>query len=250
MHRGGGHAVLHTLPGYRARVGAWSQIVDGVVSRAPEASRTALTVEQRLEVAAQGAGGSPDAPQDSGAAQSTLTGPDAQPQAGSGPVVVPVSTRWAAPEDSESVNQKEVALLALRVASTQVTGSPTAQGPLSSICGARGALALYLAQSASPASEAAFAALAAHSTDDDVVIVRDPDSGAGLSIGPEETALAAAMRERRGQAGSAQDMDAAVAAHWQTLTDPATTTAQAAEILGLPAPEPSPSTGLCPSGGS
>ena len=80
-------------------------------------------------------------------------------------------------------------------------------------------------------------------------MVRDPDSGAGLSIGREETALAAAMRERLGEAGSALDMDAAVATHWQTLTDPVTTTAQAAEILGLPAPEPNPTTRLC-SGGS
>lgn len=250
-----------TLPGYSARVGTWSRIVDGVVSRTPEASRTALAIEQRLHAPAQETGGSPGSPSDSGgdAAQSILTGPDARPQDGSGPVVVPVSTRWAAPGDSGSINQAEVALLALRVASTQVTGSPAAQGPagspgrmgpLSGLCGARGALALYLAQSASPASEAAFAALAAHSTGADTVMVRDPDTGSGLVIGPEESALAASMRERREQTGSTHDMDAALAAHWQTLTDPATTTAQAAGILGLPVPGASTATGLCPSGGS
>jgi hypothetical protein len=203
-------------------IAGWETVVQGVRRAAPATvTGPPLAVRQRVWAHGYPTG-------DASADMADETGANADWEraaaAAGTPAVIPVGTRWG--DDSSE------ATFAAGVAHRLMTGSAFAPGGI--VCGARGALLVWLVGQATPAT-----ARGLHRLDDASwgglvfvdfatfmnLSVPDRDAGPGL----------AALRRPTAEIG------ALVIANWTELTDPATPADRFATLTGVPiAPEPPP----------
>jgi hypothetical protein len=202
--------------GFTGWIPAWNTVVQGVLARVPVSARpSALTVRQRFVVLG---------PNDSVNLGSVVAAWRADDRAAGTPNAVTATTRWG---DSRSA----VSLGAL-VAYQIVTG-----GNGSDPCGGAGVLVGWLAGQVSTQTRTGLRLLAqqAHGDGDQNVVsfgdVGVPDLG--VPKAEIDVAMAALARPTA-------EIAARVQASWATLIAPGTTAAQAAQILGVPAPSTSP----------
>lgn len=208
------------FPEFDSRIDAWDQVARGALAAVPpSATPHALTIRQRLQVPSTGGRFGPP----------PLAEWSADDLAAGTPDTVPVSTRWATGGNRVS-DQRAVLDLALVLADRLVTGQGLAP-EVAPRCGAQGAIVLWVALAADPAVGAALDTVNQASSSSATVSASVLDSSAGYFIGERETTLGTALAARP----EARDL---VHAHWDQLTDPATSVDEAAELLGLPSPDP------------
>ncbi|MEV4509465.1 hypothetical protein AB0K00_10960 [Dactylosporangium sp. NPDC049525] len=204
---------------FTAWITGWEAVVQGVRRAVPPAAGTDPPLAVRQRVWAHGyPTGSVVAADETGA---NAAWERAAAAAGT-PAVIPVGTRWG--DDTSE------ATFAASVAHRLMTGS--AFTPNGTVCGARGALLVWLVGQATPATAKGLRDLDAASWGGLVFVdfttfmnlsVPDRDAGPGL----------AALGRPPAEVG------ALVAAHWTELTDPATPADRFATLAGVPiAPEP------------
>lgn len=192
-------------------VPAWNTVVQSVLAEAPASARPAnLALRQRLVV---------------GSVMSTSAARDDDAAAGT-PDPVPVGTRWG---DSRSA-----ATLAATVAA-RLVGSPSADDG-NPICGGQGVLIVWLAGHSSALANTGITKLAAdaglRTSQPDVVLpLAQTNTSPGFSVPQPDYVVATEALAR-----PAADMAARIRQSWTVLTAPGTTTQQAAQILGVPAP--------------
>ncbi|MGW0710143.1 hypothetical protein ACWD4G_30015 [Streptomyces sp. NPDC002643] len=216
-----GHVTYCAFAGFSRWIPAWNTVVRAVVARVPAtATRSVrLTVRQRIAVPAFGRGTGPD---------ELLAVWRADDAAAGTPWAIGIDTRWG---DSEAA-----ANLAAQVAYRLVTGE-TGEARVeerdgATACGGAGVLVVWLAGQAGTQAGTGLRLLA-----EDV-----RDERGGLSFyetqlfptlhvpAPELTVATQALARPHA------DIAARVQRSWATLAAPGTTAAQAARILGLPAP--------------
>lgn len=220
------------FPEFRSRIDAWAQIVDAQLAVVPkEQAPPALYLRQHLPIATGDQGAGLPLP---------LARWSVDDAAAGTPNAIPVSTRWAA-GGSDSFDENEVIGLSGWVAAVLITREPLAADG-TTLCGGRGAVALWLAAGATPDTAKALATVDSHTSGGGgVVNLGVLNSVAGLSVGGREAALARALL-----AADPATVRAAVTAKWTQLTAPDTDIARAAELLGLPAPgSASPDVAVC-----
>jgi hypothetical protein len=135
-----------------------------------------------------------------------------------------VGTRWG---DSQSA-----ADFAVSVAYRLVVGGSAGGKDGTVACGGAGVLVVWLAAQAGAQADTGLHKLLAHRNSEDggVSFSALPDvAGVNLPWAERTVALAALQRPTADIAGRVHDS-------WATLTDPGTTAAKAAQILGVPAP--------------
>lgn len=225
-----GKVTYCAFPEFRSRIDAWSRIVEGQLAVVP-GNRPPLFVRQHLPIATGDEGFALPLPLNRWSADDAAAGtPDA----------IPVSTRWAE-GGADSFDETEVIGFSGSVAVVLVTGEPLgAEG--NELCGGRGAVALWLAASATPETTKALATIDSHrSGGGGVVSLSALNSLAGLTVGGQEAALARTLL-----AADQATVRAAVSANWKELTAPGTDVARAAKLLGRSAPGPAdPGIGVC-----
>lgn len=221
------------FPEFSSRVDAWSRIVEGQLAVVPrDQAPKSLFVRQHLPIATGDQGAGLPLPLDQWVADDAAAGtPDA----------IPVSTRWAE-GGTGSFDETDVIGFSGWVAAVLVTGRPLPADE-AELCGSRGAVALWLAASATPETAKALSTLDAHqSGGGGVVSLSVLNSRAGLLVGAREATLARGLL-----AGDPATVRAAVASRWTELTAPDTDVAEAARLLGRPEPgAAAPDTGVCP----
>ena len=220
-----GHVTYCAFAGFSRWIPAWDTVVRAVVAQAPATARSApLTVRQRIAFVGLSGGKGPE---------QLLAAWRADDAAAGTPGAIGIDTRWG---DSRSA-----ASLAARVAYRLVTGQPgeareerAGQRELvgATACGGVGVLVVWLAAQAGTQARTGLRQL----TED------GPDRRGGVSFdenelfpsvyvpAPELAVATQALDRPRA------DTAARVQRSWATLTAPGTTAAQAARILGVPAP--------------
>ena len=208
--------------GFEPWIDAWHEVVSAELARAPgEVTVRRWAVRQQLPARSDDFEPRP-LPWEALAEDNRLAGtPDA----------VPVSTRWAG-AGSGDFDETEVLALAIQVAMRLTGVTPPTPTDGAEACGARGAVAYWLAF---PSGGRAAAAL---DTDDgrrsggiagvSAEVLR---SGFGTWIGPGERELGEQM-----VAADGDELRGRIHRSWAILTDPATTVDEAAELLSLPGP--------------
>jgi hypothetical protein len=218
------------LAGFGRWIPAWNTVVHAVAARVPAPARSArLTVRQRIVFLGQ----------DGGFGREQLLAAWRADDAAAGtPGAIGVDTRWGT--GRATVN------LAGQVAYRLVTGQ-TGEGLVernpagATACGGVGVLVVWLAGQVSASARSGLGELA--------VDARDEGGGVSFSFdenqmfpsvhvpAPELTVATQALDRPRA------DIAARVQRSWATLTAPGTTAAQAAQILGVPAPATSTTCG-------
>lgn len=214
-----GKVTYCAFPEFSSRIDSWAEIVDGQLAVVPPGSAPAkLHVRQHLPIATGDQGMGMPLPLDAWAADDAAAGT---------PNAIPVSTRWSA-GGVDSYDETEVIGFSAWLAGVLTTGAPLAADG-NEICGGRGAVALWLAASATPDTRQALATVDSHTSGGlGVVSLTSLNSMAGVRFGESETALAGALLQ-----GDPAEVRAAVTEHWIKLTDPKTDVQRAAELLGL-----------------
>ena len=228
-----GSVTYCSFPEFRSRIDAWAQIVEAQLAMIPKGQAPeALHVRQHLPIPAGDQGVVLPAPLERWSADDAAAGT---------PNAIPVSTRWAA-GGTDSFDETEVIGFSGWVAAVLISHQPLGANG-TDLCGGRGAVALWLAASATPETAKALATVDSHTSGGGgVVTLPVLNSLAGLRVGEREAALAKALLT-----GDPATVRAAVTAQWTQLTDPGTDIARAAELLGLSAHgSASPDTGICP----
>lgn len=215
-----GHVTFCALAGFSRWVPAWNTVVQAVVARVPATARSAqLTVRQRIVIPAF----------------SRRTGPEQQlaawradDAAAGTPGAIGIDTTWG---DSPAA-----ANLAAQVAYRLVTGE-TGEAPVeerdgATTCGGAGVLVVWLAGQASTQASTGLRVLAEDAGDErgGVSFYETQLFPTVYVPAPELTVATQALARPRA------DIAARVQQSWATLTAPGTTAAQAAQILGVPAP--------------
>jgi len=198
----------------------WDAVVRGVVREVPsEVAGRSLAVRQRVIVGGGTATATdgPSLPVDAWRAEDAAAGT---------PGAVSVGTRWG---DGWSETG-----LAGRIAYELITAA--GPGGVHHPCGARAVVVTWLAGQATPLTRAGLQKI------DDAsmggINFPDTEMGAGVLVADAEVAVATALLARpTGEVGPL------VRQHWAELIAEGTTSARAAELLGLPAPAPAPATG-------
>jgi hypothetical protein len=220
------------FPEFRSRIDAWSRIVEAQLAVVPgDQVPPSVFVRQHLPIATGDQGVGLPLPLDQWASDDAAAGT---------PHAIPVSTRWAE-GGTDSFDETEVIGFSGAVAAVLITGEPLdADG--TELCGGAGAVALWLAASATPETAEALATIDAHSSGGGgVVSLSVLNSRAGLIVGGREAALARALL-----AADSATVRAAVSANWTELMAPGTDVGRAARLLGLPERVPDlPDTGIC-----
>jgi hypothetical protein len=179
----------------------WSQVVARVQSLAGgPAAKTALTVRQRIDVTG-------------GLEVDSALSPSSTPGE------VTVGTRWGG---------NRVPEFAVGVATVLVTG--TEQAAVEGLCDARTVTIMWLALGGDPTPSATF----------QHVRVDDSTEGSGVALAPTNPLSMTAGQTtvvRELLARPRAEITARVKEHWTELTSAATTTDQAAKLLGVPAPK-------------
>lgn len=220
------------FPEFRSRIDAWSRIVEAQLAVVPrDQAPPSLFVRQHLPIATGDQGVGLPLPLDQWSADDAAAGT---------PHAIPVSTRWAQ-GGTDSFDETEVIGFSGWLAAVLITHGPLGADQ-TELCGGRGAVALWLAASATPETVKALSTMDAHlSGGGGVVSLSVLNSRAGLLVGGREAALARALL-----AGDSATVRAAVSANWTELTAPDTDVAQAARLLGQPdSGSAVPDTGVC-----
>lgn len=216
---------------FRSRIGSWAEIVEGQRALLPAgATAPALHVRQHLSIPLDSIGSAMPLPAERWSADDARAGT---------PNAVPVSTRWSA-GGADSFDETELIGFSGLVADRMTGGGATpAEGP--TICGARGAVVVWLAASATGDTRAALRTVRSH-TSGSGLNLNVLDSLAGIRVGSQELGLADALLEM-----PPAEVRTRVAANWAGLIDPATTVDRGAEMLGLRAAPQSSSAaeGIC-----
>jgi hypothetical protein len=215
-----GHVTYCTLAGFSRWVPAWNTVVQAVVARVPATARSArLTVRQRIVILAFDRG--------TGPAQ-LLAAWRADDAAAGTPGAIGIGTRWG---DSPAA-----VYLAAQVAYRLVTGQ-TGEASVeerdgATACGGAGVLVLWLAGQASAQARTGLRLLAEDARDERGGVSFDENERFPRVYVPAPELTVATQALDRPRA----DIAARVQRSWATLTTPGTTAAQAAQILGIPAP--------------
>jgi hypothetical protein len=218
------------FPEFRNRIGAWAGIVQRQRRAIPPSTRVPVFhVRQHLPVAFGDQNTSQPLPLDVWAQDDDAAGT---------PNAIPVSTRWAA-GGTDSFDEQEVIGFSGLVATVIVSGGQVPPDGFLA-CGARGAVVLWLAASATPDTRAALTTVLAHTSGGGGLHLPVLNSAAGLHLGTREVALARAMLDN-----DHDTVQAKVLQHWQTLTASSTSVDQAASVIGLSAPQAPPVGGIC-----
>ncbi|MEU0677287.1 ABC transporter permease [Streptomyces sp. NPDC006172] len=178
----------------------WAAVVDRVRSAGGAAVNTALTVRQRID-----ATGDIEA--------------DAALTSSSTPGEVTVGTRWGG---------NRVPEFAVGVASVLVAG--TEESAARGLCGARAVTVMWLALAADPTPRAAFRNVRLDDSDSGPARVLTPTDG--LSLTAQQTTVVQELLAR-----PRAEISPRVQANWRQLTSAQTTTAEAAELLGVAVPK-------------
>lgn len=219
------------FPDFRSRIPAWAEIVDSQLGVLPSGvSRPRFGVRQHLPLPAGEHGVSSRLPLSTWAAQDAAAGMSPN---------VPVSTRWSA-GGTDSFNESEVLGFSALVAAKLVSGGAD-PGSTSAVCGAKGALVLWMAAGATPGTRKSLETVLSH-TSGAILGLPVLNSSTGVRVGSRELALALSMLKADRVA-----MRDKVTDHWQDLTNDTTTVDRAAADLGLAAPTATnaPEEGLC-----
>ncbi|GAA1288290.1 ABC transporter [Planotetraspora silvatica] len=218
-----GHVAYCAFAGFSRWIPAWNTVVQAVVAQVPATARSArLTIRQRIVFVSLGGGKGPE---------QLLAAWRSDNAAAGTPGAIGIDTQWG---DSRSA-----ADLAAQVAYRLVTGrageAHVEQGAElagATACGGAGVLVVWLAGQAGTQARTGLRRL----TEDG----RDPRGGVSFDQNqlipsvyvpaPELTVATQALARPRA------DIAARVQRSWATLTAPGTTAAQAAQILGVPAP--------------
>ncbi|MCM2386857.1 ABC transporter permease [Streptomyces albipurpureus] len=204
------------FPEFIDRHRQWSQITDGIVRRVPDSARPEpITVRQRLApITTPGPGVVVEARPNRWAEDDRRAGT---------PGAVSVGTHWGNGSDAAD---DDVSGYATALARRIIEGPSEANGE--AVCGGRGILTVWLAGQATKESESAIRSL----------LVRHYGMVIGFGGMLETTAvespdvnLALKLLDR-----PADEVGEVVERHWDKLTHPATTSAQAARILDVPPP--------------
>jgi hypothetical protein len=227
-----GKVTYCAFPEFRSRIDAWSAIVEGQLAVVPrDQAPKSLFVRQHLPITTGDEGAGVPLPLDKWSSDDAAAGtPDA----------IPVSTRWTE-GGAGSFDETEVIGFSAWTAAVLITREPL--GPDGTeLCGGRGALALWLAASATPETAKALATVESHrSGGGGVVSLSALNSQAGLIVGAREAALARSLL-----AADPATVRTAVSANWKELTAPGTDVDRAAKLLGRPQPGPAaPGIGFC-----
>ncbi|MDG6105501.1 hypothetical protein Daura_47050 [Dactylosporangium aurantiacum] len=202
---------------FTAWVTGWDTVVRGVRRAFPAAAVTGppLTVRQRVWAHDYPIGSAVTSDAADEAARDEAW---ARAAAAAGtPAAVPVGTTWG-DNDAE-------ATFAAAVALRLMTGSPFVPG--GTVCGARGALLVWLVGQATPATAKGLRHLDEASSG--ALVFADPMTFLGLAVPDRDAAPALAALRR-----PAAEIAALVAADWSQLTDPATPADRFATLLGVP----------------
>ncbi|TMR89249.1 hypothetical protein [Nonomuraea basaltis] len=217
-----GHVTYCALAGFSRWIPAWNMVVQAVVAAVPATARsTQLTVRQRIVVMAFDPGTRPE---------QLLAVWRADDAAAGTPRAIGIGTQWG--------DSRAAADLAAQVAYRLVTGETGETGEAgeagvedrdgATACGGAGVLVVWLAGQASTGLR--------------LLAQDERDERGGVSFyetqlfptvyvpAPELAVATQALARPRA------DIAARVQQSWATLTAPGTTAAQAAQILGVPAP--------------
>ncbi|MHB9852098.1 ABC transporter permease [Streptomyces krungchingensis] len=193
-----GRSTYCAYPEWTGRTADWAHVVDGVQSLAGGAAGgERLTVRQRVD-ARYGLDG--DAALDPSTTRGTVT----------------VGTRWGGNRTPE---------FAVGVASVLVAGDEESGGTM---CDARGVTAMWLALGALPHPTTAFTNVTLDDHVDGAEVILAPTNP--ISLTSEQTRIVQELLKR-----PRYSVVPKVKAHWAELTSPRTSTARAAELLGVPA---------------
>jgi hypothetical protein len=213
-----GHVTYCAFEGFSRWVPAWNTVVQAVVARVPATARsTQLTVRQRIVIRGVGRGSRPE---------QRLAAWRADDAAAGTPGAIGIGTSWG--------ESRAAVYLAALVAYRLVTGQ-TSEPPVgATACGGAGVLVLWLAGQASTPARTGLRLLAKDGPGPDRqggVSFVENDLFPRLYVPASELTVATQALDR-----PHADIAARVQRSWVTLTAPGTTAAQAAQILGVPAP--------------
>ncbi|NUT42768.1 MAG: hypothetical protein HOV86_22565, partial [Thermoactinospora sp.] len=224
-----GDVTYCAFEGFGAWIPAWDRVVRAVVDRVPASARPArLTVRQRIAVPAFDSGGRPGELLDAWRADDAAAGT---------PGAVGIGTQWG--------DGATAADLAAQIAHRLVTGDPASGRPVEDVgqagpgdrdgavvCGGRGVLVVWLTGQAGPSAAAGLRSHAEESLGErGGVSFYETHLFPTVHVPAPELAVATQALSR-----PHADIAARIQQAWPTLTAPGTTAAQAAEILGAPAP--------------
>lgn len=212
-----GHVTYCALAGFSRWVPAWNTVVQAVVARVPATARSAqLTVRQRIASPGFDRGIGPE---------QLLAAWRADDAAAGTPGAIGIDTSWG--------DSLADANLAAQVAYRLVTGeAPVGELDGATACGGAGVLVGWLAGQASTQAGTGLRLLAEDARDErGGVSFYETELFPTVYVPAPELAVATQALARPGA-----DIAARVQRSWATLTAPGTTAAQAAQILGVPAP--------------
>ncbi|MFC6080493.1 hypothetical protein [Sphaerisporangium aureirubrum] len=215
-----GHVTYCAFAGFTRWIPAWNTVVQAVVAQVPATARsTRLTVRQRVVVLAFDRGTGP---------AELLAAWQADDAAAGTPRAVGVGTQWG--------DGRATADLAAQVAYRLVTGRTGAAraGELggTTVCGGAGVLVVWLTGQTGAQAKTGLRLLAEEARGE-----RDGVSFYETQLFPTVHVPAAELTvATHALARPHADIAARVRRSWVTLTAPGTTAAQAARILGVPAP--------------
>ncbi|MGV9877974.1 ABC transporter permease [Streptomyces sp. NPDC003006] len=217
------------FPEFLDRSKEWSEVADGILRRVPESARDRhYTVRQHVTpFVTSGGFGQDDVPVEQWAADDRRAGT---------PGAVVVGTDWGNGDDAANDATSGLATaFAQRVVQgrTPSTGSPALDQPL--VCGAQGIVTLWLAAQATPETAPAIRDRMDRNFGGLVTFGFGPLTTMDAELADTDTALRLLDRP-------ADDVAAALARHWQVLTDPDTTSTRAADLLGIRGPVTDPAT--------
>ncbi|MFC7387801.1 hypothetical protein [Sphaerisporangium rhizosphaerae] len=214
-----GHVTYCALAGFSRWIPAWNTVVQAVVARVPATARsTQLTVRQRIVVLAFDRGTTPE---------QLLAAWRADDAAAGTPRAVGIGTQWG--------DSRAAADLAAQVAYRLVADEPGEPGEArdgATACGGAGVLVVWLAGQAGTQAGTGLRLLAEEARGErgGVSFYETQLFPTVYVPAPELTVATQALARPRA------DIAARVQQSWATLTAPGTTAAQAAQILGVPAP--------------
>jgi hypothetical protein len=200
----------------------WAEVLQGVLRPAPPGSGPPLVVRQRIWVTGRpdGSGGFTSSA-DADAARVTAW-QHADTAAGH-PGAIEIGTDWG--PDTASAGFAAAAAYRVLSGTPFTTGRP--------VCGARGALLVWLVGQATPGTALGLSQLDANSWG--AITFPDASLLTSLSVPDRDAAPALTLLGR-----PAQEVTPAVREHWQELTDPATPLERFGTLLGVPVPPAPP----------
>jgi hypothetical protein len=210
---------------FRRWIPAWDAVVQAVVARVPATARSGrLTVRQRIAVPAFDRGTGPD---------DLLAAWRADDAAAGTPGAVGVDTRWGDAETAADLAGQ----IAYRLVTGETGAAPVAGRDGATACGGAGVLVAWLAGQASPQAGAGLRLLVEDGRDERGGVTFSQNHLFPAVFVPAPELAVATQALARPPAETA----ARVQRSWAVLSAPGSTVAQAAQLLGVPAPAGHPS---------